>query len=139
MLLYKEKLPAGYRNYCKCDICDNTFHRPASGRLGGIQFCSYQCFLKSDKKRQCQPSVFQDFMTEKECYWLGFLFADGWITNNLRTIGVACSGKNKLHLQKFATYVNKKLYQRKRYDKRTNKTYSECSVHYCNTISGSYA
>ncbi len=136
MLLYKEKLSAGYRNYCKCDICDIEFHRPASGRLGGIQFCSYKCFLASDRKRLCQPSVFQDFVTEEECYWLGFLFADGWITKDLRSICISCSGKDKLHLQKFANYVNKKLYSRKRYDKRTNKIYHECSVNYSNTISG---
>lgn len=50
---------------------------------------------------------------EQEAYWLGFLYADGFITNKYKDyytlVGITLSKKDKSHLEKIAAIFNKKL------------------------------
>lgn len=61
--------------------------------------------VKYPKKIQFDETVFDVIDTEEKAYWLGFFSADGYICSRDNTIGIALAAKDKLHVQKFATFL----------------------------------
>ena len=55
------------------------------------------------KKFSCDEFYFNKIDTEDKAYWLGFIYADGYIMNNQysRSLGIALAEKDKEHLEKF--------------------------------------
>ena len=64
--------------------------------------------------------------SEEKAYWLGFIAADGHISQY--RVSIELSQKDEKHLQKFADLFNCKLQKRSRYDKRTGKNYHSCQL-----------
>lgn len=63
--------------------------------------------LRSNSENSALPvnhTYFDNIDTEEKAYWLGFLFADGYITNDY--VGLALSDKDKNHLVKFKESTN---------------------------------
>lgn len=65
--------------------------------------------------------IFKDIDTANKAYWLGFLFADGYIREN----SVELALKDKEHIEKFKTFINSrcKISERHIYLKTTQKEY----------------
>lgn len=62
--------------------------------------------LRTPSEVQQKYSVNENFFykieLEKQAYWLGFMFADGYVHSNLRDFGITLSEKDQNHVQKFA-------------------------------------
>lgn len=50
--------------------------------------------------------VFDKIDTEEKAYWLGFLYADGWISSKTNIVGLNLSIKDISHLLKFKDFLN---------------------------------
>ena len=50
--------------------------------------------------------IFDSIDTEEKAYWLGFIFADGFITAKRHQVGLTLSIKDIDHLQKFNNFLN---------------------------------
>lgn len=50
--------------------------------------------------------VFDKIDTEEKAYWLGFLYADGWIAKSNNIVGLSLSIKDIDHLIKFKSFLN---------------------------------
>lgn len=68
-----------------------------------IKFYDINIFHKQGgKKIPFDNHYFDKIDTENKAYWLGFIYADGYITNN-NTFGLCISSKDLKHLEKFKT------------------------------------
>lgn len=71
------------------------------GKYVGSRTCS-----EAAKKYYCNENFFETIDTEEKAYWLGFLYADGYVTKsgpyNCGTVGIALKNDDKKHLEKFA-------------------------------------
>lgn len=50
--------------------------------------------------------IFESIDSEEKAYWLGFLYADGYIGTNTNHIELALQTDDVLHIQKFANFIN---------------------------------
>ena len=61
------------------------------------------------KKYKCNENYFENIDTEDKAYWLGFMYADGYIQNKRedgnRKFGLSLSQKDIEHLNKFNKYL----------------------------------
>ena len=48
---------------------------------------------------------FEKIDAEEKAYWLGFIYADGFIDNTYRHLGITISSKDKNHLEKFKSSI----------------------------------
>jgi len=59
--------------------------------------------------------MFKNFTTKEECYWLGFLYADGMIRNdksrNCFITRIHLSSVDEVHAQKFNDFIDGKFYK----------------------------
>lgn len=91
-----------YRKYCpKCgkeQVYKNevTFKKAVKTNCL-CKSCARGCHATSNIKRLLSEEL-------ESYYWIGFLLADGHISNNRVTVGL--SAKDKEHLQKFSQYVD---------------------------------
>ncbi len=62
---------------------------------------------KSINRRQylLDESFFEKIDTQGKAYWLGFLYADGWICNKNHSVGLTLKASDGDHLIKFKKYV----------------------------------
>lgn len=60
---------------------------------------SPKSFEDASRKYLLNQDFFLNIDSEIKAYWLGFLYADGYITSNV--LGLSISNKDKLHLEKF--------------------------------------
>ena len=51
-------------------------------------------------------NIFEVIDSEEKAYWLGFLYADGYVSGKTNHIELALATKDKLHVQKFANFIN---------------------------------
>jgi len=59
----------------------------------------------TDTKFLFNINVFDNIDTEEKAYWLGFLFADGYISSKRNVVGLALSKKDLAHLEKFKKFL----------------------------------
>lgn len=50
-------------------------------------------------------SVFEKIDTEEKAYWLGFLYADGYVSSNTNNIELALKESDKGHIEKFKKFI----------------------------------
>ena len=67
--------------------------------------------LRSNKQNSRRFEVnhgyFTDIDTEEKAYWLGFMFADGYVTSTAgKRVGCTLSSRDKDHLEKFAKSID---------------------------------
>lgn len=64
--------------------------------------------LGAKRRRDFNRQYFKNITTPNQAYWLGFIFADGWITRNDRNyeLGIELQASDIDHLQKFSTELN---------------------------------
>ena len=71
------------------------------------QFKKYNLPIRNDKEKNkkyiCNNSYFENIDTQEKAYWLGFIYADGYIgkNNNNGRFGISLSTEDIDHLYKF--------------------------------------
>ena len=67
----------------------------------------YHNVSKRAQKRtySLDETVFETIDTEEKAYWLGFLYADGYISNDGMILEIGLSSKDKNHLEKFKLFI----------------------------------
>ena len=65
--------------------------------------------IETKKDNLYNENIFEKIDTEEKAYWLGFIYADGWISTekNRNRLGIELSIKDKEHLEKFELFVCK--------------------------------
>lgn len=53
----------------------------------------------------CYEDAFDEIDTEEKAYWLGFMYADGYVTTNKYSIGLNLAIKDMDHVQKFTNFL----------------------------------
>ena len=56
---------------------------------------------RNRRKYQVNDDYFETIDTEEKAYWLGFIYADGYVMSNSDKVGIALSSIDKSHLEKF--------------------------------------
>ena len=77
--------------------------------------------LRANIMKDLNENVFDSIDTEEKAYWLGFLFADGNISNKNNYIRINLSKKDKKHLEKLKMFLN---YERDVLDYETKQGYN---------------
>lgn len=66
--------------------------------------------LKRDELYCYDKNYFNDITTSNQAYWLGFIYADGYITSNKKetkySLGIELQKSDNTHLQKFNRCIN---------------------------------
>lgn len=62
-----------------------------------------------DSIRIVDYNIFENLNNQNCLYWLGFIAADGNVSDKLNTIGIGLQNKDKSHLEKFVNYINRPL------------------------------
>lgn len=83
-------------------------HRPNHKYLKGERV--------SSRKYTLDENIFSVIDTEEKAYWLGFLYADGYVSKLKSETELALQQKDENHLKKFAIFMktNKPFYRTKR-------------------------
>ena len=55
----------------------------------------------NSKKYKCNENFFDIIDTEEKAYWLGFMYADGYVISAKNAIGLSLSITDKSHIEKF--------------------------------------
>ena len=87
-------------------------------------------------KYSCNDNFFNIIDTEEKAYWLGFLYADGYINNKRKhsnyKVGIAISEKDREHLEKFKKAIqytgNIKIYSPSLGENSYNGTKNYCRI-----------
>ena len=58
------------------------------------------------RKHTCNEHFFDTIDTQEKAYWLGFLFADGNVSNISNTVSISLKGDDIAHLEKFKIFIN---------------------------------
>lgn len=77
---------------------------------------------ESHKIYICKDDFFDEIDTEIKAYWLGFIYADGYITGN--KLGIALSSIDVNHIEKFSQHI-KTTYPIKEYQSKSK--YGNCN------------
>lgn len=96
----------------------STVHRKL--RKLGINLPNYHNKLKFDN------TVFDVIDTEEKAYWLGFLFADGYVSSTRNQVELSLKGDDIEHLNKFSIFLNNRNKITTSIVKTNNKEYSRC-------------
>lgn len=90
-------------------------------------------FLRPDKYSY-DKDYFKEINTEEKAYWLGFIYADGYVvkTSLSAELGIELNIKDIDHLKKFNKSIagNVEVKKRSRFDSRTNNTYNMCFIRF---------
>ncbi len=101
-----------------CEGCGTEFILSRDAFYRRTKFCSISC---SSRKYNFDESYFDKINTPEKAYWLGFLYADGNVCNNLLKIKLKRSDED--HLTKFKESIKSEHPIRRDNYIRNNKTY----------------
>lgn len=76
--------------------------------VNSVRIKSRKLGLKKEEKYTYDKGFFKNIDTEEKAYWLGFIFADGWISKHKRgcALGIQLGIKDYNHLKKFNKSIN---------------------------------
>lgn len=93
--------------------------------------------LKKDKIQKFNEFYFDEINSNDKAYWLGFIYADGWIeqSNRNNCLGIELSEKDSEHLVLFNKWINGNVSVKTRtrtinFDKYKDKEYVMCYIKY---------
>jgi intein-encoded DNA endonuclease-like protein len=73
----------------------------------------------SKKKKQFDETAFEKIDNPDKAYWLGFIYADGYIATKDPILGISLHRRDEEHLNLFGQFLNSK-YEVKRYSGKTS-------------------
>lgn len=71
-------------------------------------------------------AVFDKIDTEEKAYWLGFLYADGYVSNTKNTVELSLKGDDYNHLVKFNLFIKNEAQVKISESKYNNKIFTRC-------------
>ena len=71
-------------------------------------------------------TVFDKLDTEEKAYWLGFLYADGYVSKTSNNVELSLKGDDVNHLEKYNKFLNNKAPIKLGKTKVNNKEYVRC-------------
>ena len=98
-----------------------TVHRKL--RKLGINLPNYHNELKFDN------TVFDCIDSEEKAYWLGFLYADGYVCATNNGVELSLKGDDKYHLEKFRQFLKCKLQVKMGKVNCNRKFFSRCRLY----------
>lgn len=88
----------------------------------GLNLPNYHNELKFDNK------VFDTIDTEEKAYWLGFMYADGYVSNDGKTVELSLKGDDRNHLEKFRAFLKNRNEVKMGKSKCNGKEFSRCRL-----------
>ena len=88
----------------------------------GLNLPNFHNELKFDN------TVFDTIDTEEKAYWLGFMYADGYVSKNGKTVELTLKGDDADHLKKFADFLHHKEGIKFNKSKCNGKEFSRCRL-----------
>ena len=88
---------------------------PQYGRNRIYRMLKENCVMRNDSEKSRKYSYNKDFFkvidTEEKAYWLGFIYADGYIVNGIKgknkdSLGITLSNEDKEHIEKFKKSID---------------------------------
>ena len=88
---------------------------PQYGRNRIYRMLKENCVMRNDSEKSRKYGYNKDFFkvidTEEKAYWLGFIYADGYIVNGIKgknndSLGITLSNKDKEHIEKFKKSID---------------------------------
>lgn len=61
--------------------------------------------ITNSTRKYIVDDVFEKIDTEEKAYWLGFLFADGYVGTNDNSVGLGLAIKDIEHVKKFKKFI----------------------------------
>lgn len=61
--------------------------------------------VNKQNETKFNPNVFKTVSTEEQAYWLGFLYADGYVAKDSNIIELSLKTSDKKHLEKFRDFL----------------------------------
>lgn len=126
-ITYKEKLLelvkqqlSGHQIAEKMGINYTTVHRWL--RKLKLNLPNYHNELKFDN------TVFDVIDTEEKAYWLGFMYADGYVSKEGNTVELSLKGEDREHLEKFRMFLNNRNEVKLGKTKYEGKEFSRCRL-----------
>ena len=92
----------------------------------GVTIPNYHNALKFDN------TVFDTIDTEEKAYWLGFLYADGYVSKNSNSVELSLKGSDIKHLEKFNTFIGNKVPVKLGISTCNGKIFSRCRCNVAN-------
>jgi len=114
----------------ECCFCGKKVNRYRS-QINNNNFCSYDCFQSYRKSRTLNHDFFEKIDNQMNAYWLGFLYADGNISNKNRkqkSINLTLSRRDKKHVELFASIFGSNVRDYSRIKNEKECLSSVCSV-----------
>lgn len=88
-----------------CPLCNNNFIKSKRSQ----QFCSLECGRKNsliyERPNSLKENYFETIDTKEKAYWLGFLFADGYIKNDCRELQIVIAKEDEDLLKLFSEVI----------------------------------
>lgn len=129
IILYKQGMP-----YYKIAQQLNIGRKTVSRYLRELGFKSNEKYVRNinvNKLRKFDYSIadniFENIDTEEKAYWLGFLYADGYIDNSKNVISLSLKESDKSHVEKFRHFCG---LDEKKLHTKTKTTNNGISVNY---------
>ena len=122
-------LKENYTRYTNQELSEKLNRTKAS-----VQIKIRKLGLKREEKYNYNKDFFKVIDTEEKAYWLGFIYADGYVSYNVEKrnyeLGIELQIGDVNHLKKFNKSINGNLEIKikDRYDKRYDKTYNHCII-----------
>ena len=88
----------------------------------GLNLPNYHNELKFDN------TVFDTIDNEEKAYWLGFMYADGYISSTNNSVELSLKGEDFDHLEKFRKFLNYDTVIKKSKSKCGKKEFSRCRL-----------
>jgi hypothetical protein len=113
-----------------CEYCNKVFilDNIAYEKRGGGRYCGMICSTMANKKYTFDENYFTHIDSPEKAYWLGFLFADGYNTDD--EIVIELAKKDITHLVKFKKTIKatQLISTRSKYDKNQLNTKEFASI-----------
>lgn len=122
-------LKKNFNNYTKKELADKLGKTP-----NAVQIKANRLGLKREEKYHYDKRFFKDIDTEDKAYWLGFIYADGYVSkakeNRGYVVGIELKDADYKHLEKFniSIHGNVPVSHRKRSAKYIDGVYTPESM-----------
>lgn len=88
----------------------------------------YDIHFLPDGKKKVDSYYFHDINSEEKAYWLGFLYADGYVDKNKNSIELALSKTDREHLVKFKSSIHSDHKISNKSIRSFDKEYEACRI-----------
>ena len=109
----KEEIIKKYTSGLSIDKLQEIY--PQYGRNRIYRMLKENCVMRNDSEKSRKYTYNKDFFkvidTEEKAYWLGFIYADGYIVNGIKgknkdSLGITLSNEDKEHIDKFKKSID---------------------------------